>query len=76
MHDRQKRHSACAINRRMTDQERLDQINKILAGPEETRIGDRMGRYNFADLRKERDDIRRKLRGGSQFRKVTMTNRV
>jgi hypothetical protein len=58
-----------------TDQERLDKINQILAGPEETRIGDRMLRYDFESLRKERDDLQRKLKGNrSQYRKIVFTN--
>ena len=61
----------------MTDEERIDQINEILAaGISRTTIGDRTVEYDLASLREERDNLLRKTRGGSQYRKVTFASRV
>lgn len=61
----------------MTDQERIDQINAILAkGITRVRTGDKVVEYDLAELRRERDNLLRKQNGGSQYRKVTMTNQA
>lgn len=59
----------------MAIQDDIDKINAILAGPERTTIGDRTVVYDFASLRRQRDDLIRQLKGGSQFRKVVFHER-
>ncbi len=55
----------------MTDRERIDQINEILAkGHKRVSIGDRVIEYDLESLRRERDMLLAKIRGGSQFKRV------
>ena len=56
---------------------RIAEIDAILSGPSRTTIGDRTVQYDFAELRAERDDLRRRLFSGSQrssFRRAVMRN--
>ena len=60
---------------RMTDQERIDEINGILAkGISRVTIGDRTMEYDLKALRQERADLLAKTRGVSAYKKVTMKN--
>ncbi len=57
----------------MSEEQYLAALAILAKGVEETRIGDRMVRYDLASLQRQVNEYELTKRGGSQYRKVTMT---
>ncbi len=59
----------------MTDQELADAQAILAKGQDRVQIGDRVVSYDLEALRRSVNDELRRRRGGSQYRKVTFTDR-